>query len=97
MKFARRYRPLTLCRRFPLTDERRLPMNRAAANQSIIEIIIRLVTGADVDKASARQMAQRLDDDSLRRLRAAGNDDTILAENVFFEKRRYRHRGNFTA
>ena len=72
-------------------------MNRVAANQLIIEIIIRLVTGTDADKASARQMAQRLDDDSLRRLRAAGDDVAILAENVFFEKRRDRWHGNFTA
>ncbi len=63
-------------------------MNRIAANQLIIEIIIRLVTGSDADKASARQMANRLDDEALRRLRVAGQEAEILAENIFFEKRR---------
>lgn len=63
-------------------------MNRIAANQLIIEIIIRLVTGSDADKASARQMANRLDDEALRCLRVAGQEAEILAENIFFEKRR---------
>jgi hypothetical protein len=61
-------------------------MNEIAANQLIIEIIIRLVTGSDADKASARQMANRLDDAALRRLRVAGQEAEILAETVFFEK-----------
>ena len=63
-------------------------MNQIAASQLIIEIIIRMVTGSDADKASARQMANRLDDAALRRLRVAGQEAEILAENVFFEKRR---------
>jgi hypothetical protein len=63
-------------------------MNRIAASQLIIEIIIRLVTGSDADKASARQMATRLDAEALRRLKLAGDEVAILAENVFFEKRR---------
>ena len=67
-------------------------MNQIAANQLIIEIIIRLVTGSDADKASAKQMASRLDDEALRRLRVAGQEAEILAENVFFEKRRDKRR-----
>ncbi len=63
-------------------------MNRIAANQLIIEIIIRLVTGSDADKASARRMAKRLDDDALRRLKVVADETAVLAENVFFEKRR---------
>jgi len=63
-------------------------MNTVAANQLIIEIIIRLVTGTDADKASAKQMASRLDDDGLRRLRVAGQEAEALAESLFFEKRR---------
>lgn len=72
-------------------------MNPVAANQLIIEIIIRLVTGADADKASARQMAKRLDDDALRRLRAAGEDAVILAENLYFEKRRKKRGEKLTS
>ncbi len=63
-------------------------MNRIAANQLIVEIIIRLTTGSDADKASARQMANRLDDEALRRLKVVADEVAILAENVFFEKRR---------
>ena len=68
-------------------------MNQIAANQLIIEIIIRLVTGSDADIASARQMANRLDDAALRRQRIAGQEAEILAENVFFEKRLEKRRG----
>lgn len=67
-------------------------MNRIAANQLIIEIIIRMVTGSPADQASARQMANRLDEEALRRLKLAGDEVAILAENVFFEKRREKRR-----
>jgi hypothetical protein len=72
-------------------------MNQIAANQLIIEIVIRLVTGSDSDRATAKQMASRLDDAALRRLRVAGQEAEILAENIFFEKRREKRRGKFTA
>jgi hypothetical protein len=67
-------------------------MNRIAANQLIIEIIIRMVTGDPADKASAREMANRLDEASLRRLKVVADETAILAENVFFEKRREKRR-----
>jgi hypothetical protein len=63
-------------------------MNQIAANQLIIEIIIRLITGNPADKAAAREMANRLDEASLRRLKVAADETAILAENLFFEKRR---------
>jgi len=65
-------------------------MNRIAASQLIIEIIIRLVTGDPADIATARQMASRLDEDALRRLKMAADQVAVLAEEAFFEKRRKR-------
>jgi len=63
-------------------------MNRIAANQLIIEIVIRMVSGTPADKASARQMAGRLDEEAIRRLKTTADEVSILAENIFFEKRR---------
>jgi excisionase family DNA binding protein len=62
-------------------------MNHIDANQRIIEILIRLVTGSPADKATAREMAARLDEASLRRLKVAADETAVLAENVLFQKR----------
>lgn len=63
-------------------------MNRITANQLIIEILIRVVAGEPADKAAAHELAGKLDEATLRGLKVVADEASILAENVFFEKRR---------
>jgi uncharacterized membrane protein YsdA (DUF1294 family) len=72
-------------------------MNRIAANQLMIEILIRLVSGQPADKATAREMARRLDEEAIHRLKMAAGEAAVLAENVFLEKRRKKRGDKSTA
>jgi len=72
-------------------------MNKVEANRTIIEIVINLVCGGDLDKKRAEELTRRLDEQGIRRLKTIGEAAAILAENVFFEQRRKRRGDTYSA
>ncbi len=60
-------------------------MSRTEENSLIRRIFANLVNG---DEAGAKELAKRLDMNALARLREAGQNVAVLAENEYFSKGR---------
>ena len=60
----------------------------------MVEMLELLLSGEESDKKHANFLADRMDTQSLARLREAANELAVLAEKMYFEKRRAQRRVN---